>query len=53
MMIEKVFLAVHVVAGVVFVGPVALTSSLFPRFVPRAAPGRARSALIDLASVSP
>ena len=42
-MIEKVFLAVHVVAGIRFVGPVAVTTSLFPRFVPArsTAPGPA------------
>jgi hypothetical protein len=32
--VEKIFLAVHVVAGILFVGPVAVTTSIFPRFVP-------------------
>ncbi|WP_430592077.1 hypothetical protein [Humidisolicoccus flavus] len=32
-MVEKILLAVHVVAGILFVGPVAVTTSLFPRFV--------------------
>ena len=30
---ENVLLAAHVLAGILFVGPVAVTSSLFPRFV--------------------
>lgn len=39
-MIEKLLLAVHVVAGILFVGPVAVTTSIFPRFVPvTGAPG--------------
>jgi len=44
-MIEKVILALHVVAGILFVGPVAVTASLFPRFVPLTEPaGALRSA---------
>lgn len=49
MMMEKLLLAVHVVAGILFVGPVAVTTSLFPRFVPaqgpvESAPLRSRNA---------
>ncbi|WP_091030084.1 hypothetical protein [Microbacterium oxydans] len=29
---ENVLLSVHVVAGILFIGPVAVTTSLFPRF---------------------
>jgi hypothetical protein len=32
--VESFLLAVHVLAGILFVGPVAVTTSLFPRFVP-------------------
>jgi hypothetical protein len=32
----SILLALHVVAGILFVGPVAVTTSLFPRFVPLA-----------------
>ncbi|GGM34514.1 hypothetical protein [Microbacterium saperdae] len=32
---ENTLLAVHVLAGILFVGPVAVTTSLFPRFAPR------------------
>jgi hypothetical protein len=32
--IQGVLLAAHVVAGILFVGPVSVTTSLFPRFVP-------------------
>ncbi|MFS0703355.1 hypothetical protein AB6N23_02420 [Cellulomonas sp. 179-A 9B4 NHS] len=31
---ERVLLAAHVVAGILFVGPVAVTTSLFPRYAP-------------------
>ncbi|WP_114559916.1 hypothetical protein [Desertihabitans aurantiacus] len=31
---EKVLLAAHVLAGILFVGPVAVTASLFPRYAP-------------------
>mgnify|MGYP001806133553 CR=1 FL=1 len=31
---EAVLLSLHVVAGILFVGPVAVTTSLFPRYVP-------------------
>ncbi|WP_311258525.1 hypothetical protein [Microbacterium sp. WCS2018Hpa-9] len=33
---ENVLLSVHVVAGILFIGPVAVTTSLFPRFAPSA-----------------
>ena len=32
---ENTLLAVHVLAGILFVGPVAVTTSFFPRFAPR------------------
>jgi uncharacterized membrane protein len=35
-MIEGILLAAHVVAGILFVGPVAVTTSMFPRVVPAA-----------------
>jgi hypothetical protein len=35
---EHLLLAAHVVAGILFVGPVAVTASLFPRFAPLAPP---------------
>ena len=31
---ERLLLAAHVVAGILFVGPVAVTPSLFPRYAP-------------------
>lgn len=31
---ESLLLSVHVVAGILFVGPVAVTTSLFPRYAP-------------------
>jgi len=31
---EALLLSVHVVAGILFVGPVAVTTSLFPRYAP-------------------
>ncbi|WP_258724985.1 hypothetical protein [Cellulomonas sp. NS3] len=31
---ERFLLAAHVVAGILFVGPVAVTTSLFPRYAP-------------------
>jgi hypothetical protein len=31
---ERFLLAAHVLAGILFVGPVAVTASLFPRFAP-------------------
>jgi hypothetical protein len=31
---EHLLLAAHVLAGILFVGPVAVTASLFPRFAP-------------------
>ena len=31
---ENLLLSAHVLAGILFVGPVAVTTSLFPRFVP-------------------
>ncbi|SDE60572.1 hypothetical protein [Auraticoccus monumenti] len=34
---EKLLLAAHVLAGILFVGPVAVTASLFPRYAPLAA----------------
>ncbi len=33
---ERLLLAAHVVAGILFVGPVAVTTSLFPRYAPLA-----------------
>ncbi|MBN3507880.1 hypothetical protein [Mycolicibacterium nivoides] len=37
---EFVLLSIHVVAGILFVGPVAVTTSMFPRYAPVAvAPG--------------
>ncbi|GAA1014433.1 membrane protein [Nocardiopsis tropica] len=37
---ESLLLSVHIVAGILFVGPVAVAASLFPRFAPvPAAPG--------------
>lgn len=36
---ETLLLAVHVVAGILFVGPVAVAASLFPRYVPVKAGG--------------
>jgi hypothetical protein len=39
---EAFLLSVHVVAGILFVGPVAVTTSLFPRYAPvTVAPARA------------
>jgi hypothetical protein len=38
-MIEGILLAAHVVAGILFVGPVAVTTSMFPRVVPTATTG--------------
>ncbi|MHA4849628.1 hypothetical protein L1080_008760 [Rhodococcus sp. MSC1_016] len=35
---ESLLLSVHVVAGILFVGPVAVTTSLFPRYAPVTAP---------------
>jgi hypothetical protein len=32
--VESILLAAHVLAGILFVGPVAVTTSLFPRFAP-------------------
>jgi hypothetical protein len=37
--VESVLLAAHVLAGILFVGPVAVTASLFPRLVPLAVGG--------------
>jgi hypothetical protein len=37
--IEGILLAAHVVAGILFVGPVAVTTSMFPRVVPAATAG--------------
>ncbi|MDQ0745419.1 hypothetical protein QFZ62_002727 [Clavibacter sp. B3I6] len=37
-MIEGILLAAHVVAGILFVGPVAVTTSMFPRVVPSEVP---------------
>jgi hypothetical protein len=34
---ENLLLSAHVLAGILFVGPVAVTTSLFPRFAPLAA----------------
>lgn len=34
---ESFLLSVHVVAGILFVGPVAVATSLFPRYAPAAA----------------
>lgn len=34
---ENLLLSAHVLAGILFVGPVAVTTSLFPRFAPVAA----------------
>ncbi len=34
---DKLLLAAHVLAGILFVGPVAVTASLFPRYAPLAA----------------
>lgn len=36
---EDILLAVHVLAGILFIGPVAVTTSLFPRFALRSANG--------------
>ncbi|QOD45245.1 hypothetical protein H9X71_08390 [Clavibacter zhangzhiyongii] len=38
---EGILLAAHVVAGILFVGPVAVTTSMFPRVVPSEAPAAA------------
>lgn len=48
---EDTLLAVHVLAGILFVGPVAVTTSLFPRFAPRSlgAAGEPADAGIDVA----
>lgn len=35
---EAFLLSVHVVAGILFVGPVAVTASLFPRYAPLSVP---------------
>lgn len=35
---EALLLSVHVVAGILFVGPVTVTTSLFPRYAPTTAP---------------
>ena len=40
---ENALLAVHVLAGILFVGPVAVTASLFPRIVPLQAGATSRS----------
>ena len=37
---EAVLLAAHVLAGILFVGPAAVSASLFPRYVPVADPRR-------------
>lgn len=39
---EAVLLAAHVLGGILFVGPVAVANSLFPRYVPIAADGPPR-----------
>lgn len=36
---ENILLAAHVLAGILFVGPVAVTTSLFPRFAPQLGTG--------------
>ncbi|MFD7025890.1 hypothetical protein [Promicromonospora sukumoe] len=36
---ENLLLSAHVLAGILFVGPVAVTTSLFPRFAPLPAAG--------------
>ncbi|MFJ3407537.1 hypothetical protein [Promicromonospora sp. NPDC090134] len=41
---ENLLLSAHVLAGILFVGPVAVTTSLFPRFVPVSAPAADPSA---------
>ncbi|MDF2823001.1 MAG: hypothetical protein K0R68_409 [Mycobacterium sp.] len=48
---ESVLLSLHVLAGILFVGPVAVTTSLFPRYAPVGAsmPGQERS--VDTARV--
>lgn len=47
---DELLLATHVLAGILFVGPVAVTASLFPRYVPltNGAPG-IRSAAVAAA----
>ncbi|WP_424217154.1 hypothetical protein ACN20G_34265 (plasmid) [Streptomyces sp. BI20] len=35
---EPLLLSLHIVAGILFVGPVAVATSLFPRYAPLAAP---------------
>jgi hypothetical protein len=37
--VEHLRLSVHVLAGILFIGPVAVTASLFPRFAPQPADG--------------
>ena len=39
---ENILLAAHVLAGILFVGPVAVTISLFPRFAPQSVAGAAQ-----------
>jgi hypothetical protein len=52
--VEAILLAAHVLGGILFVGPVAVANSLFPRYVPIAEPAAsdrddARSARVALA----
>ncbi|QGG41362.1 hypothetical protein [Aeromicrobium yanjiei] len=44
---ESFLLSVHVVAGILFVGPVAVAASLFPRYAPTADAPAGRPAIRD------
>jgi hypothetical protein len=44
---ENLLLSAHVLAGILFVGPVAVTTSLFPRFAPLAAGTADTSARVE------
>lgn len=46
---ESLLLSVHVVAGILFVGPVAVTTSLFPRYAPVATPTENHERSLDTA----
>lgn len=48
-LMESLLLSVHVVAGILFVGPVAVVTSLFPRYAPVSVPDTQRS--IDTAQL--
>lgn len=48
---ENVLLSVHVVAGILFIGPVAVTTSLFPRFAPSASTADGAAGGLDAAKL--